>query len=198
MSVLPCVVAGRPMPATCGRRLAPTSTSLRPVGVCKPIRPNASIPRCGWLRQVAAVSARMRTVIPVGDDGGGLSPPLEQQAPHGAHGGKHKAHGLLVIALTDDKGRLVWVSEARPGRTSEIIACRHDQLTRKLRAVGLGAIADLGFIGLDDSDPDADPVVITGYRAARNRLLTRGQKLSNKAWAAVRAPVKQGFAHLKN
>ena len=28
--------------------------------------------------------------------------------------------------------------------------------------------------------------------------LTRGQKLSNKALAAVRAPVEHGFAHLKN
>ena len=43
--------------------------------------------------------------------------------------GKHKCHGLLVIALTDDKGRLIWVSAARPGRTSEITACRHDKLT---------------------------------------------------------------------
>lgn len=50
----------------------------------------------------------------------------------------------------------------------------------------------------DDSDPDADPAVITGYKAARNRPLTRGQKLSNKALAAVRAPVEHGFAHLKN
>lgn len=84
------------------------------------------------------------------------------------------------------------------GRTSEITACRHDKLTTKLRAAGLGAIADLGFVGLDDSDPDAEPAVITGYKAARNRPLTRGQKLSNKALAAVRAPVEHGFAHLKN
>ncbi len=40
--------------------------------------------------------------------------------------------------------------------------------------------------------------MITGYKAARNRPLTRGQKLSNKALAAVRAPVEHGFAHLKN
>lgn len=59
-------------------------------------------------------------------------------------------------------------------------------------------MADLGFVGLDDSDPDADPAVITGYKAARNRPLTRGQKLSNKALAAVRAPVEHGFAHLQN
>ncbi|WP_406171837.1 transposase [Streptomyces canus] len=114
------------------------------------------------------------------------------------YSGKSKCHGLLVIALTDDRGRLLWASAARPGRTSEITACRHDQLTTKLRAASLGAIADLGFIGLDDSDPDADPSVITGYKAARNRPLTRGQKLANTALAAVRAPVEHGFAHLKN
>ncbi|MGW8880997.1 transposase family protein [Streptomyces mirabilis] len=114
------------------------------------------------------------------------------------YSGKHRCHGLLVIALTDDRGRLVWISAVRPGRTSEITACRHDKLIAHLRAAGLGAIADLGFIGLDDGPPDADPAVITGYKAARNRPLTRGQKLSNKALAAVRAPVEHGFAHLKN
>ncbi|MET9524517.1 transposase family protein [Streptomyces coeruleorubidus] len=55
-----------------------------------------------------------------------------------------------------------------------------------------------GVVGLDDSAPDAHPAVITGYKAARNRPLTRGQKLSNWALAAVRAPVEHGFAHLKN
>jgi hypothetical protein len=114
------------------------------------------------------------------------------------YSGKHKCHGLLVIALTDDKGRLVWVSAVRPGRSSEITACRHDKLTARLRAAGLGVIADLGFVGLDDSGPNADPAVITGYKSARNRPLTRGTKLSNKALAAVRAPVEHGFAHLKN
>ncbi|WP_229884963.1 transposase family protein [Streptomyces tanashiensis] len=36
------------------------------------------------------------------------------------YSGKQERHGLLVIARTDDKGRLVWVSAVRPGRTSEI------------------------------------------------------------------------------
>ncbi|WP_308406028.1 hypothetical protein [Streptomyces naphthomycinicus] len=84
-----------------------------------------------------------------------------------------------MIALTDDRGRLPWLSAARPGRFSEITACRHDQLTAKLRAAGLGAIADLGFVGLDHGGPDADPAVITGYKAARDRPLTRGKKLSD-------------------
>ncbi|WP_416986622.1 hypothetical protein [Streptomyces sp. T028] len=85
-----------------------------------------------------------------------------------------------MIALPDDKGRLLWGPAARPGRIPEITACRHDRLTARLRAAGLGAIADLGFSGLDDSSLDADPAVITGCRAARNRPLTRGQKLSTR------------------
>lgn len=40
--------------------------------------------------------------------------------------------------------------------------------------------------------------MITGCKAARSRLLSRGRKPSNKALAAVRTPVGHGFAHLKN
>lgn len=43
-----------------------------------------------------------------------------------------------------------------------------------LRAAGLGALADLGFLGLDD-DSDA-PVVVTGYKATRAAKLTPGQR----------------------
>ncbi|MEV0223316.1 transposase family protein [Streptomyces sp. NPDC050704] len=103
-----------------------------------------------------------------------------------------------MITLTDEQGWLVWVSAVGPARASEIAACRHDKLTQKLRTAGLGAITDLGFVGLDDSDPDADPTVITGYKAARNRFLTREQKLFNKTLAIDRAPVKHSSAHLKN
>ncbi|MFH8476750.1 hypothetical protein [Streptomyces sp. NPDC018000] len=40
------------------------------------------------------------------------------------------------------------------GRMWEIAACRHDRLTAELRTAD-GTIADLGFVGLDDSGPDA-------------------------------------------
>ncbi|WP_431047277.1 transposase family protein [Streptomyces sp. P1-3] len=36
------------------------------------------------------------------------------------YSGKHHRHGLHVLALTDDKGRLIWISAARPGRTHDI------------------------------------------------------------------------------
>ncbi|MBB4902762.1 hypothetical protein FHS37_006859 [Streptomyces griseostramineus] len=99
------------------------------------------------------------------------------------YSGKSTCHGLPLIALTDDRGRLLRVSAARPGRTSEITACRHNHLTAHLRATGLGVIADLGFIGLDDNDdPDADPAVITGYKTARSRPLAPARNCRTPCW----------------
>ncbi len=98
------------------------------------------------------------------------------------YSGKSRCHGLLVIALTDESGQLMWLSAMPPRRTSEITACRDHclpsrQAHRSPVAAGLGAIADLGFVGLDDSGRDTDPAVITGYKEAWNRSLTCEQKL---------------------
>ncbi|MFI9207864.1 transposase family protein [Streptomyces sp. NPDC053253] len=111
---------------------------------------------------------------------------------------KHKRHGLLGIALTDTRGRLLWTSTARPARGSEITACRHDDLVGRLRAAGLTAIADLGFVGLDDSGPDTDPAVITGYKKRKGKKLPPAKKLVNQLIAAERAVCEHAFAHLKN
>ncbi|GAA4888077.1 transposase family protein [Streptomyces coeruleoprunus] len=112
------------------------------------------------------------------------------------YSGKHHHHGLHVIALTDERGRIAWISAARPGRTHDITAARRDRIVAHLRAAGLGALADLGFLGLDD-DPQ-DPVVVTGFKATRARKLTPAQKQANRILAAGRAPVEHGFAHLKH
>lgn len=69
-------------------------------------------------------------------------------------------------------------------------------MTRHLRAARLGAIADLGFPSLDD-DPD-NPVIITGFKAARTKPLTTAKKQINKLIAAERAACEHAFAHLKN
>jgi hypothetical protein len=111
------------------------------------------------------------------------------------YSGKHKAHGLLFLALTDERGNLIWISPARPGRSSEITAARHDKVTAHLREAGLGAIGDLGFVGLDD-DPD-DPVIVTGLKAARNRPLTAAGKEANRLVSRERTANEHGFADLK-
>ncbi|MFJ7527920.1 transposase family protein [Streptomyces griseus] len=112
------------------------------------------------------------------------------------YSGKHRTHGLHFLALTDEGGRLIWVSAARPGRTHDISAARHDHVVAPLRAVGLGALADLGLRGLDNDV--LDPVTVTGFMASRTHKLTPGQKDANQVLATGRAPVEHGLAHLKN
>jgi hypothetical protein len=102
------------------------------------------------------------------------------------YSGKHKSHGLLFLALTDEVGNLIWISAARRGAASEIKTARHDKICEHLRTTGLGALADLGFVGLDDH-PD-DPVIITGAKRTRKKKLTAGQKQANQIIAAARAP----------
>lgn len=112
------------------------------------------------------------------------------------YSGKHKVHGLLFLTLTDTRGNLLWISAARPGRASEITTARHDKICAHLREAGLGALADLGFVGLDE-DGD-DPVIVTGRRATRGHPLTDAQKQANQVVNQERAAVEHGFADLKN
>lgn len=46
------------------------------------------------------------------------------------------ADGDRVTALTDGRGRVVWTSAARPGRTHDITATRRDRVLSHLRATG--------------------------------------------------------------
>ncbi|MFI5571747.1 transposase family protein [Streptomyces sp. NPDC051740] len=112
------------------------------------------------------------------------------------YSGKHHRHGLHFLALTDERGRLVWISAARPGRTYDITAARHDRILAHLRAAGLGTLTDLGFRGLDNDV--LDPVIVTGFHASRTHKLTPGEKGANRVLAVGRAPVEHGSAHLKN
>ena len=51
---------------------------------------------------------------------------------------------------------------------------------------GLGALADLGFFGLDD-DGD-DPVVVTGFKATRARRLASAEKEATGSWPPDASP----------
>ncbi|GAB2836491.1 IS5/IS1182 family transposase [Streptomyces chlorus] len=118
------------------------------------------------------------------------------QANRKNYSGKHKAHGLLFLALTDAKGRLLWISSARRGACSEITAARYEKLCARLREFELGAIADLGFVGLDDGESE-QPAVITGFKASGGKRLSSPKKVVNRLISSLRAPVEHGFASLK-
>ncbi|MEV8322318.1 transposase family protein [Kitasatospora sp. NPDC056731] len=118
----------------------------------------------------------------------------DQNRPN--YSGKHKVHGLLFLALADEKGNLIWISAAKPGRSGEITTVRHNKICAELREAGLGALVDLGFVGLDDG-PD-DPVIVTGRRATRGHPLTEAQKEANRLVNREPAANEHGFAGLEN
>ena len=136
-------------------------------------------------RALAAISRQGGEAVPLD---GTLIPTRRRSgaANRSNYNGKHKKHGLLFLALTDEAGNLIWISAAHRGAASEITTARQDRLAARLRDAGLGALADLGFTGLDP-DPE-DPVIITGWKATANRKLTPAQRHANQALSAARAP----------
>ncbi|MGD3112161.1 hypothetical protein [Streptomyces sp. YGL11-2] len=73
---------------------------------------------------------------------------------------------------------------------------RHNKIAARLREAGLGAFADLGFVGLDD-DPD-DPVTVSGRRATHSHPISVAQKEANRLVSRERAANEHGFVDLKN
>lgn len=124
------------------------------------------------------------------------------------YSGKHKHHGLNVLGLTDEHGRLVWISAALPGKTADITAARTLRIREHLHEAGLTPAADKGFHGWhkdvretrdcpDCGGGTCEQVVLTPYKAQARHPLTKAQKQANAAFSAMRCAVERGFATLK-
>ena len=123
------------------------------------------------------------------------------------YSGKHKHHGLVVLGLTDETGRLLYLSAVLPGKTADITAARTLRLRERLHAHGLTPAADKGFHGWhkdvrETSDCQVcggrcEQVVLTPCKAEAKRPLTAGQQQANAVFAALRCAVEGGFAALK-
>ncbi|MFD9286332.1 transposase family protein [Streptomyces mirabilis] len=130
------------------------------------------------------------TVLLRQDVGGGLSPPLEQQAPHGAHAGKHKKHGMNVQVVADPFGRLLWASPALPGAVHDVRAAREHGVVDALAEAGIKCWADKGYRGAGGT------IRIPCW--GRWETLSAGQKAVNRSHAKIRALVEQAIATLKS
>ncbi|WP_370933256.1 transposase family protein [Amycolatopsis sp. cg13] len=121
------------------------------------------------------------------------------------YSGKHKRHGLNFQALTDTRGRLLWLSCALPGSTADITAARRHRLLDRLAAAGLALGGDKGYHGLHKdlrarrviAAENPDPIVITPVKAETNRPLTDAEKISNSVFNGLRCAVERAFAALK-
>jgi len=155
------------------------------------------------LERVLARAARAGVEVLLLD---GCCLPVERPGSHRRapryHCAKHKACHLRVLTLTDQHGRLLWISAATGARTHETTQAKRHHLPRRLRAhnlrgANLGLICDRAHTRLDDQ-PDTDPTVITGRRACRNHKLTPAEKQANQLLNTERAANEHAHAHLKN
>ncbi|MFI1165808.1 transposase family protein [Streptomyces sp. NPDC020801] len=118
-----------------------------------------------------------------------------ERADRRNYSGTRRSHGPHFLALTNGRGRLIWISAARPGRTHDITA-RHDHVLAHLRAAGLGRWRTSASAAWTTTY--AIPVSVTGLTATRAHKLRPGQKDADRVLATRHAPVEHSFAHPGN
>jgi hypothetical protein len=111
------------------------------------------------------------------------------------YSGKKKAHTLKSQVAVDEEGRIVDVAASRPGRWADLKVLRRSGLVGKLIRAGVGALGDLGYVGLDGLNPR--------LRGATPRRKPRGQERPaedrryNRAFARRRIRVEHGINRLR-
>src|SRR5262249_29286615 len=69
------------------------------------------------------------------------------------YSGKKKAHTLKSRVAVDEDGRVVDVAASRPGRWADLKVFKRSGLAGKLIRARVGALGDLGYVGLDGLSP---------------------------------------------
>jgi DDE superfamily endonuclease len=111
------------------------------------------------------------------------------------YSGKKKAHTIKSQVAVDEDGHIVDVGESRPGRWADLKVFKRSGLAGKLIRARVGALGDLGYVGLDGVSPR--------LRGATPRRKPRGQERSaedrryNRAFARRRIKVEHGINRLR-
>ena len=104
------------------------------------------------------------------------------------YSGKHRCHGVNMQAITDPRGRLLWMSGGMRGAIHDTAAARVWLIPQYLRAAGVVAFGYKGYTGLD-------PDVVLTPRKGRHKPDV--EKAYNRRHAKLRAPGERAFAQLK-
>src|SRR5262249_29599807 len=118
-----------------------------------------------------------------------------QRRQRAYYSGKKKAHTLKSQVAVDEDGHLVDVAPSRPGRWADLKVLKRSGLVGKLIRADVGALGDLGYVGLEGLSPR--------LRGATPRRKPRGQERPaedrryNRAFARRRIAVEHGINRLR-
>lgn len=105
------------------------------------------------------------------------------------YSGKKKLHTMKNLAVCDEKGTILFISDSYEGST-------HDKSIWEQIDFDFGelnVLADLGFVGADKDQPN----VILPYKKPKNGEITAIQKDINKAIGSARVKIEHAFSGVK-
>lgn len=109
------------------------------------------------------------------------------------YSGKKKAHTLKSqVAVDEDSGRFVDVSDSVPGRWADIKLLRRSRLMKRLPS-GVGGIGDLGYVGIGDIHPSG----VCPRRKPRGKPRPTADVRYNRAFSRRRIVVEHALARLR-
>lgn len=112
------------------------------------------------------------------------------------YSGKKKQHTVKVqVAVDEDTGRIVDVSDGVPGPTADIKLLEASKLMDRLPD-GVGAIGDLAYVGIDQLHPQRRGA--TPRRKPRGRERPPEDRDFNRAFSRRRIGVEHGIGKLRS
>lgn len=97
---------------------------------------------------------------------------------------------MVMQGITDTRGELAFLGQARPGCTHDLAEARTDGIIQAVTDAGIETIADSAYQG-------AGGTVRTPIKRPQGKGHNGFEKRANSALAKLRAPVERGFAVLK-
>ena len=111
------------------------------------------------------------------------------------YSGKKKAHTLKSQVAVDEDGRVVDVGESRPGRWADLKVFRRSGLLGKLARAKVGALGDLGYVGIGGLSRRLCGA--TPRRKPRGRERPPEDRRYNRAFARRRIVVEHAIGRLR-
>src|SRR5262245_31573294 len=118
-----------------------------------------------------------------------------QRRQRAYYSGKKKAHTLKSQVAVDEDGRVVNVAESRPGRWADLKVFQRSGLAGRLIRAKVGALGDLGYVGLDGVSPRLRGA--TPRRKPRGKDRPAADRRYNRAFARRRITVEHGINRLR-
>jgi hypothetical protein len=111
------------------------------------------------------------------------------------YSGKKKAHTLKSQVAVDEDGRVADVADSRPGRWADLKVFKRSGLVGKLIRAKVGALGDLGYVGIDGVSPRLRGA--TPRRKPRGRERPAQDRRYNREFARRRITVEHAIGRLR-